>query len=115
MIICGKRKPAKRNKGVVPLLNEKEFKSLERVVSSLMKKYTYSVYEHELQDLKQTIWYLVIISKAKYDPKRGIPFEAWAYYYAKMKLRDHFWRGTNFPQTKGAFTLLHTKAKKLYE
>lgn len=83
---------------------------LDRVAASLVKKYSYSVYSHEIEDLRQTIWYLILIAKKKYKPERGVPFEAWAHYYARMKLRDHFGRGINLPETKGAFTLLHNKA-----
>jgi DNA-directed RNA polymerase specialized sigma subunit len=115
MIICGKGKAKARSKVVRPTLGESETKSLERVVASLAKKYSYSVYPHERDDLKQTIWYLILIAKEKYDPGKGVPFEAWAYYYANMKLIDHFWQGANLPQTKGAFTLLHTKAHELTE
>ena len=112
MITCGKRKTSSRNEKV---FDEVGFEELKRVVASLVKRHTNSVYSHEMDDLKQTIWYLVLKAKEKYDPKRGVPFEAWAYYYTKMKLRDHFWRGSNLPGTKGTFTLLHTKASKLYE
>jgi hypothetical protein len=59
--------------------------------------------------------YLVLKAKEKYNPNRKVPFEAWAYYYARMKLRDHFWRGNNLPGTKGTFTLLHIKARQLHE
>ncbi len=115
MIICGKRKKAKTNEVLHPSPDKNEMKDLERVAAALTNKYFYSVYPYEREDLKQTIWYLIFVSKSKYDPVKKIPFEAWVYYYADMKLRDHFWRGTNLPQTKGTFTLLHTKATKLYE
>ena len=115
MITCGKGKAKTRSKVVRPTLDKNEVKALERVVASLTKKYSYSVFSHERDDLKQTIWYLMLIAKEKYDPDREVPFEAWAYYYANMKLVDHFWQGANLPQTKGAFTLLHTKAGRLYE
>ena len=115
MIICGKRKTRTRNEVTRPSVGKYEVKALERVVSSLAKKYSYSVYPHERDDLKQTIWYLVLIAYEKYDPHKEIPFEAWAYYYTSMKLRDHFWRRSNLPGTKGTFTLLHTKAIRLRE
>ena len=114
MITCGKRKP-KRSKVLRPSRGRNGTKSLERVAETLTKKYSYSVYSHERNDLKQTIWYLILVAKTKYDPRRGVPFEAWAYYYANMKLRDHFWSGANLPQTKGTFTLLHTKGFKIVE
>lgn len=83
---------------------------IERVVNSLAKKYARSVYRHEAEDLRQTIWYLVMMAKDRFNPDRKVPFEAWAYYYADMKLKDHFGRGVNLPKTKGLFTLLHSRA-----
>ncbi len=113
MIICGRKTKINKILRHAPVKNDT--KLLERVAATLTRKYSYSVYKHELNDLKQTIWYLMILAKVKYDPNRGAPIEAWAYYYANMKLRDHFWRGANLPQTKGSFTLLHTKGFKIVE
>jgi DNA-directed RNA polymerase specialized sigma subunit len=112
MITCGKRRIRTKNEIVI---DEVRYEELERVVASLVKRHRGSVYSHEIEDLKQTIWYLVLKAKEKYNPNRKVPFEAWAYYYARMKLRDHFWRGSNLPGTKGSFTLLHIKAERLYE
>ena len=112
MITCGKRKTRTRNEKA---FDEVGFEELKRVVASLAKRHTRSVHSHEMDDLKQTIWYLILIAYEKYDPHKGVPFEAWAYYYTSMKLRDHFWRRSNLPGTKGTFTLLHTKASRLRE
>lgn len=110
MITCGKRKRTKRNEALRQTLDKNDMKDIEMVVATLTKKYLHSVYSYEIDDLKQTIWYLIFMAKTKYDPQKEIPFKAWAHYYANMKLTDHFWRGANFPETKGAFTLLHTRA-----
>ncbi len=82
---------------------------IERVVHVLAKKYSHSVYHYEFEDLCQTIWYLVLVAKKKYDPLRGT-FKRFAFYFADLKLKDHFWRGANFPEVKGEFSLLHIKA-----
>ncbi len=82
---------------------------LEPVVRSLTRKYAHSVNTSEFDDLCQTIWYLILVAKKKYDPIRG-SFKRFAFYFANMKLKDHFWRSTNLPETKGEFSLLHIKA-----
>lgn len=87
---------------------------IERIVHALAKKYSHSVYHYEFEDLCQTIWYLILVAKKKYDPKRG-SFERFAFYFADLKLKDHFWRGANFPEVKGEFSLLHIRARFIGE
>ena len=86
-----------------------ETNELTQIFYKLKKKYAYSVYPSEREDLEQTIWYLMLLAMKKYDPKRGT-LQNFAYYFADQKLKDHFWRRVNLPETKGNFTLLHLKA-----
>ena len=90
-------------------MSRNDLNEIERVVHALAKKYHNSVYKCEFEDLCQTIWYLVLMAKKKYDPSRG-SFKRYAFYFANLKLKDHFWRGANFPGIKKDFSLLHIKA-----
>ncbi|WP_456399309.1 hypothetical protein [Mesoaciditoga sp.] len=88
---------------------ESKIEELKRIFYKLRRKYLYSVHSSEREDLEQTIWYLMLLAMKKYDPKRGT-LQNFAYYFSDQKLKDHFWRGANLPETKGSFTLLHLKA-----
>ncbi len=83
--------------------------NLKDTVSRLVRKYSYSVRKCERKDLEQTVWFLLLLAKKKYNSQIG-DFQGFAYYFADRKLKDHFWRRANLPSTKGAFTLLHMKA-----
>lgn len=82
----------------------------EEVVRHLVKEYARSVKKCEFEDLCQTVWYLVLLSAKKYDPSKGKSIEAYAYYFANMKLKDHFHRRVKLPETDGTFSLLQIKA-----
>ncbi len=82
---------------------------IERVVRKIVKNYSHSVRRCEFEDLCQTVWYLVLIAKQKYNPSIGT-FEGFAYYFVNMKLKDHFGRGVNLPYTDGNFSLLQIRA-----
>jgi DNA-directed RNA polymerase specialized sigma subunit len=88
----------------------KKMDKMERAVRKLVSKYAHSVRKCEFEDLCQTIWYLVISSKKTYDPSKGKSPESYAYYFADMKLKDHFGRRVNLPGTSGVFSLLQFKA-----
>jgi DNA-directed RNA polymerase specialized sigma24 family protein len=87
----------------------KQINELESVFRTLKRKYAYSVYPCEIEDLEQTIWYLILLAIEKYDESRG-SLKNFAFYFANQKLKDHFWRRVNLPESKGNFTLLHMKA-----
>lgn len=86
---------------------------MERVVRHLVKSYARSVRRCEIEDLYQTVWYLVLLSVKSYDPSQSKSIESYAYYFADMKLRDHFWRRVKLPETDGSFSLLQIKANMM--
>ncbi len=88
----------------------KKMDKMERVVRKLVSKYAGSVRRCEFEDLCQTIWYLVLSSKKTYNPSKGKSPESYAFYFADMKLKDHFGRRVNLPGTSGVFSLLQFKA-----
>jgi|UniRef100_A0A7V3VSD0 DNA-directed RNA polymerase specialized sigma24 family protein len=85
---------------------------IEIVVRTIVKNYAHSVRRCEFEDLCQTVWYLVCLAKTKYDPQKG-PFESFAYYFADLKLKDHFGRRVKLPGTDGTFSLLQFKTDLL--
>ncbi|GEM_PF-1407609 len=87
---------------------------LKPIFYALRKKYVHSVYPPEVEDLEQTIWYLILLAIEKYEPKKGT-LRNFAFYFSDQKLKDHFWRRVNLPQTQGKFTLLHLKATFMEE
>ncbi|HEU24273.1 MAG TPA: hypothetical protein ENO32_04095, partial [Mesoaciditoga lauensis] len=83
---------------------------MEKTVRAIVKKYAYSVKRDEFEDLCQTVWYLVLLSEKTYDSQKGMSPQSYAYYFADMKLRDHFDRQIKLPGTDGDFSLLRMKA-----
>ncbi|WP_161848170.1 sigma factor [Athalassotoga saccharophila] len=83
---------------------------MEKTVRAIVKKYAHSVKRDEFEDLCQTVWYLVLLSEKTYDKQKGMSPQSYAYYFADMKLRDHFDRQIKLPGTDGEFSLLRMKA-----
>ncbi len=83
---------------------------MEKIVRAIVKKYAHSVKKDEFEDLCQTVWYLVLFSEKTYNGQKGMSPQSYAYYFADMKLRDHFDRQVKLPGTDGKFSLLRMKA-----
>lgn len=88
----------------------KRMNEMEKVTRAIVKKYANSVRKNEFEDLCQTVWYLVLLSSKSYNDQKGMSPQSYAYYFADMKLRDHFDRQIKLPGTDGTFSLLQMKA-----
>jgi len=76
---------------------------VKKLSSELYLRYKERLYSRE--DLEQTVWYLAILAKTKYDPAKG-SFVNYLCYYVKRKIAAHM-NGESLPKVAGSPFSLH--------